>query len=254
MTNQPHTPTYTSKRAAFLVSVLALCGSALAQSAQGDAWRFQVTPYLWMTGLEGHIRPYQGAPLVHVDKSFSDVLDKLDAAVFVSGTARKGRWVLQGDFSHAASSDSARLPYGLTAQAKLRQTSMTMTGGYNWQIGQRSSVDLLGGLRLWDIQAQVRVPGVAQTQSHTFFADPVVAVRWRYDIAPRWSSLVYADAGGLGIGSDATWQMLGTLNYQWREQVHVSAGYRHLHVNYRHSGKRLDFSQGGPLLGLTFRF
>ncbi len=256
MTSQPLAPTHTSKTAALATLLLALHGGAQAQpqTLPDEPWRFQLTPYVWMTGFQGHVRPSPNAPTVHVDQSFSDVLDHLDAAVFVSGTARQGRWVLQGDFSHAASTGSARLPYGLGAQAKLRQSSLTMTGGYNWQIGQQSSVDLLGGLRLWDIKAQVRVPGVAQAQSHTFFADPVVAVRWRYDIAPRWSSLVYVDAGGLGVGSDATWQALATLNYQWREQVHVSLGYRHLHVNYRHSGKHLDFSQGGPLLGATFRF
>nr|WP_246254054.1 hypothetical protein [Comamonas jiangduensis] len=56
------------------------------------------------------------------------------------------------------------------------------------------------------------------------------------------------------MGSDATWQMLGTINYQWRENIHFSLGYRHLQVNYRNHGKQLDFSQGGPLVGATFQF
>ena len=67
----------------------------------------------------------------------------------------------------------------------------------------------------------------------------------------RWFTWIPADGG---VGSDSTWQMLGTINYQWRENIHFSLGYRHLQVNYRNHGKQLDFSQSGPLVGATFQF
>lgn len=235
-------------------AVLVFSGGAGAQETASEGWRFQATPYIWMAGLEGDIKPFRGAPTAQVEKSFSDILENLDSAFFLSGTARQGRWVLQGDMSYASTSESASLPWGLSAKAKVRQKSMTLTGGYNWELGQRSSVDLLGGMRIWDIHAAVAVPGVASVQSTTSFVDPVLAVRWRYDFAPQWSSLVYVDVGGWGVGSDSTWQMLGTLNYQWQENIHLSLGYRQLQVNYRSHGKRLDFGQGGPLIGATFKF
>ena len=228
--------------------------TAAAQTAEAQAWRTQLTPYVWMTGLQGHIQPVSGAPTVQVDKSFSEVLENLDAAFFVSGTARKDRWVLHGDFSHASTSSAEPLPMGLSARAKVRQSSLTLTGGRNWQLTPQSSVDLLGGVRVWDIHAQVQVPGVASAQSNTSFVDPVVAVRWRYDFDKQWSSLLYADAGGFGVGSDVTWQALASINYQWRENIYLSLGYRHLSVDYRSGGKRLDFSQTGPLLGVTFKY
>lgn len=231
--------------------------SAQAQAAddrESDAWRFQLTPYVWMSGLEGRVRPFQGAPTAHVDKSFSDVLDNLDAAAFLTGTARKGRYVLQGDFSYTSTTDAAALPLGLSAKAKVRQTSMTLAGGYNWSVGTASSIDLLAGVRLWNIKADVQVPGLLATRSTTSFADPIVAMRWRYDLAPRWSTLVYADAGGFGLGSEATWQIMGSMNYQFKDNVYLSLGYRHLGVNYRDNGKRLDLRFSGPLIGATFRF
>lgn len=225
-----------------------------AQTQADDAWRLQFTPYVWLTGLDGHVKPSREAHTVHVDKSFSDLLNNLDAAFFLSGTARKGRWVLHGDASHAATSDSATLPLGLSARARVRQTSMTLAGGYNWRPARQSSVDLLGGVRLWDIHASVRVSSLGSVQSSTSFVDPLIALRWRYDFAPQWSSLVYVDAGGFGVGSDSTWQMLGAINYQWRDNIHLSLGYRHLRVSYRSDGKRLAFGQGGPLVGATFQF
>ena len=240
--------------AALAVGLLAGTPAWAQDNAAADAWRYQLTPYVWMTGLDGSVRPFRGAPTVTVNKSFSDILENLDAAAFVNGTARKGSYVLQGDFSYAATSAQAALPLGLSAKAKIRQTSLTMTGGHNWMLSPQSSFDLMAGLRLWQIKAEVNVPGVASAQSNTSFVDPVVAARWRYDIAPRWSSLLYADMGGLDVGSKFTWQVHASVNYQVKENIFVSVGYRHLSVDYRDNGKRLDFSQSGPIVGATLRF
>lgn len=234
--------------------VWCLHGVVAAQAQADDNWRFQLTPYVWMSGLDGHIRPFQGAPTADVDKSFSDILKNLDAAFFLTGTARKGPWVLHADVSYASTSDAAQLPLGLSANARVRQSSVTLTGGRNWQPTPHASLDLLGGVRLWDIKATVQVPGVASAQSTTFFADPVIALRWRQDLAPRWSTLVYADVGGFGVGSDFTGQLMASINYQWQENWYLSLGYRHLRVNYRHEGRRLDFGQTGPLIGATYQF
>lgn len=133
-----------------------------------------------MTGLDGSVRPFRGAPTTHVNKSFSDVLDNLEAAAFIHGSARKRQYVFQGDFSYAATSDKAVL----SAQAKIRQTSMTLTGERNWSLRPPSSLDLMAGLRLWQIKAEVHVPDLASAQSNSSFVDPIVAVRWRYEIAP----------------------------------------------------------------------
>ncbi|WP_294255931.1 YfaZ family outer membrane protein [uncultured Comamonas sp.] len=245
-----------TKTAAAALAMGLLTGTPVwaQDKAAADAWRFQLTPYVWMTGLDGSVRPFRGAPTVHVNKSFSDILETLDAAAFVNGTARKGSHVLQGDFSHAATSDKAALPLGMSAQAKIRQTSLTMTGGHHWALSPPSSLDLMAGFRLWQIKAEVNVPGVASAQSSTSFVDPVIAARWRYDIAQRWSGLLYADMGGLDVGSKFTWQVHASVNYQVKKNIFVSVGYRHLSVDYQDGGKRLDFSQSGPLLGATFRF
>ena len=250
-----HIKTTIAKAAATLtLGLLASTPTWAQEQPAADAWRFQLTPYVWMTGLDGSVRPFRGAPTAHVNKSFSDVLDNLDAAAFLNGTARKGNYVLHGDLSYAATSDKAALPMGLSAQAKIRQTSLTLTGGHNWVLSPQSSFDLMAGLRLWQIKAEVNVPGLASAQSNTSFVDPVVAARWRYDIAPRWSTLLYADMGGLDVGSKFTWQVHGSVNYQVKENIFVSLGYRHLSVDYRDGGKQLDFSQSGPIVGATFRF
>lgn len=219
-----------------------------------DAWRFQVTPYVWMTGMSGDIRATSNLPTAHVSQSFSDVLSHLDAAAFLSGTARKGRYVFLADASYASLSDSAGLPMGLKAQAHIKQSVVTLAGGYNWQLSSRDSLDALVGLRWWDIRATVQIQPLLQARTQESFVDPIVALRWRHQWADRWSTLVYADLGGFGAGSDFAWQLLAVANYQLRDNIFLSAGYRQLNVDYRHGGRRLDFGMGGPVLGATFRF
>lgn len=232
-----------------------LAGAAAAQS--GGDWSFQITPYVWATGLGGDLTI--GPRRIRIDRSFSDVLRDLDAAAFVTGFARRDRLVLLGDLSWSSSSRAGLLPPPLPgplpAEGRLRQTSLTLAAGYRVADTPGATVDLLAGLRHWRVEASARVPalGFAASRS-TNFTDPILAARIRADIAPGWSTLVYADVGGFGVGSDLTLQVVATVTYQLSEQISVSGGYRHLHVDYHRGGARVDMDMSGPLLGVTWRF
>lgn len=207
-----------------------------------------------MAGLHGHIQTACSVPTAHIAQSFSDVLGNLDAAAFLNGTARKGLYVLLADTSYASVSDTARLPLGLKAQAKVQQTSLTISAGYNWQLSPHDSVDALAGVRWWNIRSQVQVPPLLTARIHASFADPIVALRWRHQLDKRWSTLLYTDVGGFGAGSEFTWQLLALVNYQVRDNLFLSAGYRQLNVDYRHHVQRLNLRMSGPVLGATLRF
>ena len=227
---------------------------AHGHSSQPLHWRLQATPYVWMSGLEGRVRPLRGAPLVTVEKSFSEVLDSLDSAAFLTASARRGRLVLQADLSHAASSDAIDLPLGVPAAVRLRQRSATLTAGHAWPLGDAGVLDLMAGMRHWDIRAAVDIPGLMAARSDTRFVDPIAALRWQQRLSPRWNNVAYADWGGWGVGSDSTWQLLALLNYQASDRLYLSLGYRHQQVDYRQQGKRLDVALAGPMFGLTWRW
>lgn len=240
--------------AAWLMGAVAVADAQPLPDSGPSAWHFQLTPYVWMTGLKGDLQLGASGPAAHVSQSFSDVLHDLDAAVFLSGTARKERYVVQADLSYAALSASARLPPGLPAHAKLKQTSFTLTGGYHWAPSPTDGLDVMAGLRAWDVRSHLQAPPVLSARLERSFVDPILAVRWRHQIGSDWSTLLYLDVGGFGVGSHATWQWLAVLNYQWRDAVHLSAGYRLLGVDYRTHAQRLDIRMGGPILGMTWRF
>lgn len=242
-----------------LLSALAAAFAAAPVAAQEDAregeWTGQVTPYLWGSGLGGTLTPFSGAPTVRIDKSFSEVLEDSEGAFFLSAYARRDRRVLLGDFSYAASSKQGRVPPGLPAEGELRQRSLTLAAGWRVHQGERLAVDVLAGLRQWDVRTEVRVPlaGLARSPGESF-TDPLLAVRGNVALAPRWSLIGYADVGGFGVGSEQTWQWLATVNYLHGERWAFSAGLRQLSVDYREGGTRIDATLAGPLLGVSWRF
>ena len=241
---------------------MALSAMAGAASAQGLIdWRGQVTPYVWATGLGGDLRPLPGGPTVEIDKSFSDLVGDLDAALFLSGFARRDRFVLLGDLSFSSSSRAGVLPGlapgapGLPAEGRLRQSSLTAMGGWRVSDTLDGTLDLLGGLRHWRVRGQVSAPVLpGPVSASRSFTDPILGARANLRFSPEWSALLYADVGGFGVGSRSTSQVLGTVNYRLGHQVTLSAGYRQLNVDYRSGGSRFDLRLGGPIFGATIEF
>lgn len=228
---------------------------ALAPAATAQDWSAQVTPYVWGTGVSGEITPFTGAPTIAFDTSFSEILEDLDAAFFISGYARRDRFVFLGDLSYSASSRDGLVPPGVPASGELTQTSLTLAAGYRLVEDQGVSFDVLAGARTWRIEGAVDVPlaGVSVSPSVSF-TDPILAARANVSIAPRLSATLYGDYGGFGVGSEETIQLFGTVNYQVNDRFYLSAGYRTLSVDYREGGTRFDATMSGPIIGATWRF
>lgn len=215
----------------------------------------QVTVYGWLAGATGEFRPLAGAPTIGFDNSFGEVLEDLDAAFFANALIRRDRFVATGDISYSALSREGRVPPGIPASGKVSQLAITALAGARVEDSAAISVDLLAGARLWNLDGRVAVPlaGVAVAPGKTFI-DPIVATRVNASLAPRLSALVQADIGGFGAGSDFTYQVAGTLNYSASDRFVLSAGWRHLHLDYADGGTRFEGSQTGPIIGVTHRF
>lgn len=217
---------------------------------------FQVTPYIWGTGIGGSVAPVAGGRRLHFREGLSDVLEDLDSAFFLSGLYRHGRFVVIGDYSASRSSRSEVVPgLGVPARGRVEQSSMTLAAGYRALDSDRATVDYLVGLRHWDIEARVStaIPGLAGRLS-VDFTDPILAARTNVRLADRWSATGYVDVGGFGAGSDITAQILATVNWRARDRMFLSAGYRHLEVDYESGGRGFDVQFSGPILGLSLQF
>ena len=239
----------------FLACTL-LAGAAitapLAAAAQ-DTWSSQVTLYAWGSGISGDLTPFSGAPTLSFDKSFSDVLEDLDGAFFVTGLARRGDLVLFGDLTYSSSSRSGTVAPGVAATGELSMRSVTLAAGKSFETSGATTVDVLGGLRGWDLETAVIVGGTTASSSMNF-VDPVLALRVTQRMNDQWSLLGYVDVGGFGVGSDLTAQLALIATYQMRERLYLSAGWRHLYVDYSEGGANLEWAMTGPLIGATWTF
>lgn len=230
---------------------LLTCDAVMAQ----DAWHGQVTPYAWGAGLGGRIAPFEAGPSLRLSKSFGDVLEDLDGALFVLAYARRDRLVLLADLSHVASSKDGRLPPGLPAEGRLRQSSLSLAAGGRVHEGPRVAIDLLGGVRYWSVQAAVDVPLAGLSRApDARFVDPLLAGRMNWSLTERCSLIAYADVGGFGLGSQSTHQWLLAATYLHDARWAFSLGLRTLAVDYRERGARVDVRLSGPVLGASWRF
>lgn len=221
----------------------------------GDGWSGQITIYAWGAGVGGDFRPFAGGPVLSFEKSAGELLEDLDAAVFASALARKDDLVLLADFTYTASSKDGLVPPGIPAAGEVTIRSVSLLAGKRFQASEATTIDLLGGARVWSLDGKVDVPlaGVALGRREEF-VDPVAAVRFNSRIAPALSLIAYGDVGGFGVGSDLTWQGVATLNYRAARNFTLSAGYRHLWLDRQSNGASFEGSMSGPLVGATLAF
>lgn len=223
--------------------------------ASDEGWSGQVTVYAWGAGVGGDFRPFAGGPVLSFEKSLGELLEDLDAAVFASALARKDDLVLLADFTYTASSKQGLVPPGIPAAGEVTIRSVSLLAGKRFQASEATTIDVLGGARVWSLDGKVDVPlaGIALGRREDF-VDPVAAVRINSRIAPALSVIAYGDVGGFGVGSDLTWQGVATLNYRAARNFTLSAGYRHLWLDRQSNGASFEGSMSGPLVGATLEF
>jgi hypothetical protein len=270
---------------ALLLLMIPLRGFA---QAGGDQWRYSVTPYLWLPGMEGTLRygpPAAGGASPQVSVDGEDILNALDMAFMITVDARKGRWSIATDYIYLSlSGDQSRVKSidfnpgpgsinitntaaNLGVNVKIEGSVWTLFGGYALVQEPRATLDLIGGFRYFDLEATADwqlsatvtgPPGAATfartgsiTQSASLW-DAIVGVRGRLKVGDgNWFVPYHLDAGG--GDSKLTWQGVVGLGYtyKWGD---IGLVYRYL--SYEQGGNKLveKLSFGGPALGATFRF
>jgi hypothetical protein len=92
--------------------------------------------------------------------------------------------------------------------------------------------------------------------------DPFIGARLRQEMAPGQNLTLRGDVGGFDVGSDFSWQVIATYDFQLcvtdRYAIDGYLGYRALSVHYSEGSgvNRYEFDaiQQGPVMGATLRF
>jgi opacity protein-like surface antigen len=233
-------------------------------TASADKWQFEITPYLFASGLNGTagVQGVEG----NINMGFNDIWNHLDKAFMGLFEARKGPWAFLLDGIYTKLEDeqtkSVTGPVGVvTANTDFNATvTMTIyqpTFGYRL-VDERTKWDVLLGSRYTQLDsslnAGISIPSVpfsggrSASGSVTWW-DTVVGARVIAPIADRWSFVGYAD-----VGTNSTYQVLAGVNWQFAEQFSGKFGYRFLHQDYESGGTKWDMDLQGAYMGLGIRF
>jgi hypothetical protein len=269
-----------------LLSAIVLPAQAQTVPRAEPGWQFSVTPYAWVPSIDGTLRyqlPTQsGSGSADVSKDGSSILEALNFAAMIAAEARYQRYSVMTDFIYldlgatgsklrdvnfvggGGTGVGANLDRG--TESSLSGSLWTLMGGYTVLQGDWGHADIVGGFRLFSLNAETNIrlagdvtaPGGsaslnrnAKLSDSAALFDGIIGMRGRFVIGKGFYAPYAFD---IGTGSSTlTWQASAGLGYQF-SWGGVVLGYRHL--SYEQSSKNLvqDLSFSGPFLALNFTF
>jgi opacity protein-like surface antigen len=229
-----------------MVMGLSLVMAVTVGAAEEGSWNWGLSPYAWMSGMEGDVAV--GPTVSHVDMSFSDVLDVLEVAAFVSIDGNNGRWGVVSDFAYVGLDDTQDTAIG-NVKAELDEVLISAIPYVRVVTCDKMTVDVGAGVRYMDIDVKVSTPARNINGSRDW-ADPIVMARLRRQLTEKCFLNLAGDIGGFGVESDFTWQVTATAGRAITENVDLLVGYRHLDIDYRDGEFDYDLATRGFAVGV----
>src|SRR5262245_3646489 len=207
-----------------------------------------------LASIDGSIA-IDGLPEAEAEASFSQLLENLDwaAASFVS--ARKGPWLVLGDFSYAALAVEDTVA-GSTVEIDSDTSWISLAGGYTWTNDAGGTLDLFAGARYMAVKNDAKSSGVITSSSgkNEDWLDPLVGVQVRSQVAESIDLGLLVDFAGFGVGSDLTYEILPSMSWRFSKTLALHFGYRWMDTDFEDSDFAYDVTQAGWILGLGIAF
>ena len=234
-------------------SFLMLSGAAEAQSS--DSLKWSITPYIWASHTSVDLT-LKDSPIGGDDISFSDLLDITDSSFQVHVEAGKGNWSLFTDLTYISTSDSDDSGL-IVVDSKSKQTFVDVAAVY-WPGGVGAPLSFYGGVRYTGFDDRysfsIGDTPVGSRRNTSDYYDALVGVRYRFDLADRWSLLTRGD---VSFGnSKGTWLVQGLFAYTVgkRQQNRILFGYQYKQAEFKDGNLKTEFSYYGPMAGFNFKF
>lgn len=229
-----------------------------------------MAPYLWFGSLDGDAGVGR-AGTMPVDVNAGSILKKFQFGFMGRFEVRKGAWGGMFEVMYLELGDTISMTGALpgterVTDAEFEQTMVEAFLFYRVHRAEKTSVDLFGGARYWDVDIDLQVTGPLITESLSRgerWADPVVGVRVIHFLSDKWFLPARGDIGGFGrVGATSafTWNLQAGIGYQANKHMFLVIQYKALGVDFdngRHGTAdffAFDAVTHGPLIGLGLRF
>lgn len=233
--------------------------TSFAEDPQG--WKFELTPYAWLAGIEGDATV--NGNKVDFDKSFSDLFDAVELGGSILGVAQYDRYLIWGQFDYFDLStdnlDVDKQPQRGSLDTKMLLSEVAV--GYQvdgWAEGQ--TFDLLVGVRNMHIENDLNLNNGKSASRDNDITDPILVVRPSMPVLPskidglRFNPTLAAGAGG---DSDFVYELFPQLQYQISENVAARIGYRRVGYKFKgenNSDNELNVKLAGMIVGVGITF
>lgn len=208
---------------------LVLLATGMVASAAEDGWRFEITPYAWLAGLEGDVTV--NGNKVDFDKSFSDIFDAVELGGSVRLGAEYNRFLI-GALVDYFSLSTDELDVEDRPQGGSLDTDMLLLEagvGYRvdgWSEGQ--SFGLIVGVRNLHMENDLEVNGVGSSSRDNDVTDAMFYVRPSIPVFPsKIEGLRFNPVLGIGAGdSDLVYELFAQFQYHITDNLAARLGYR----------------------------
>lgn len=241
----------------FAVALINFCGVAFAQN--NDAWKFEVTPYGWLAGLDGDVSV---GDLSHdFSADFSDLVEVLNFVAAARMEAIHENLILTTDMLYINLGDSVNTRLA-GATFDMREFIGEFGGGYRLfsrpisDSGSGINLDLLGGARVWYFSVGLEGPIERNPSEDGGWVELYIGPRFGMQFSDVWSASVRADFGGFGIGDapNLTWALIPAVDIKPWQDVSIFLGYKILDTSIDRTRTNIDMQMRGPVIGATIHF
>jgi len=215
------------------------------ESAPEESWSFEIGLYFWGASIGG-----ESASGSDIDVGFSDIFDSLEFAAMGLASVRWNKWSLSTDVIYLDLEKSATVAPSVVANVGLSGWVVTPFVGYNLADTERINLDILGGARYLDLDANLSV-GPLRAEDSGGNWDGIIGIRGGVKLTKKWFLPYHLDIGK--GGSNVTWQAFGGVGYRFKWFDLVGA-YRYLRWDFDDNKAFDDLYFHGPLFGIKFRF
>lgn len=235
----------------YTLSIFCISFSNLYADEANDAFRFELTPYLWAASIKGTTATGgEESPPVDSDYNFF-ALDNLDGVASATFTVHKNQWGLLFDYLYVAYEDTFREASPLQTNLTLEGTIIEFAGAYTPT--SIDNLEFIAGLRQQNITVSLALLNRKPEQSVNW-TDPFAGAIYSLALKNNFYMSLRGDLGGFGIESDLAVNAEAMFRYQMGHTFSLKFGYRYLKVKFDDDAFIYDISLDGFLFGLGIRF
>jgi len=207
-------------------------------------WQIRIYPiYAWV--------PIQGVDITLPSlPSGGSGSGPFNGAAFAGFEIEKNRWSLNGTFLWAGLSADREVP--------LIKVSTDVIYGQvfaGYEIVR--DLSLVVGTRHMALDISIEVGTLSEFKRKPGFWDPLIGLTYQKSLGEKWRLRVHADAGGFGVGSDATVEGQVAAAWQFSRRFNLVLGYSVLYLKLTNTvgQETLDFDTTlyGPIIGVGIR-